>query len=1023
MTEVITLHGSDFGDDPEHLKVFFGGAKGEIKNLNDHVILVRTPYGATFDAIRVTNSATGLTAEAPRKFFLNYKGDHGIASPGFSAQSDFQAQSGLYDLCLADFNDDGKLDVATASNNSNIVTLFQNNSTPGNLQLIPKDFVVNARTLHAQSGDLNSDGRPDIILTEGADGNRVFILRNNGGFNFALQTISLPGIKVKQVAVQDLDLDGKPELVVTNTGGNALTILPNQSTLATISFSTALSLALPQASSTDAVAIGDLNQDGFPEIITSQYQADSGNKLFIIVNKGLFDFSDINVITVNKAISSIRLADVDADSKPDLVVARLTGSDISVYRNMSTSDIAFDEPSFFITESLPVGMDFSDFDGDGRLDIAVGSIARSVSVLNNIGTGTGTSAFAPVVKLSATFVNRNLRAADMDGDGKPDIVFTSVDDFSGVPVPASRISVMRNLGCMVPSITPEGPLTICAGNPLQLKATSGGGTIYQWRKEGSPSPLKTGSENFLEVATSGTFKVTALGAGSCSKESALVQVTETSPSAPLLAGSADAQSNSPVCSDNALLLRVNDLGATEYKWRGPDGFSQSATTPELQRLAVTRDAAGLYVVDMIAGNCVAKTDSTLVEVLAVPDFAISFSGDEKFCAGAVKALTVTPDAGSGFAYQWYERTTGMIAGAVSNAYAAQAGGEYYATVTPPSPGCAAKETPAVTLTTLEPPVANFHMDASACTGVAIAFTQQSTSDPAATVNSQWTFGNGKSSSETDPSTSYETAGIFEVTLTLSYEGITGCTSTRINPIAIVAPVIPQIVSSATTMCEGEAVSLSVYEPFPSIKWSTGITSSAIDIPAPGEYSVQTIDANGCASDDHVTIVSKPVPVLTVSADKTAIAAGQSVTLHATGADLYQWSPGRTLNDSTISDPVASPQQATTYTVRGSLMQGCADTASVTIQVNGEVVNIKVPALFSPNGDNANETLVIEGVENYPDCSLNVFDRRGGKVFSTHGYQNNWDGTYNGSPLPEGVYFYVFTCPNNKAKTGTIALIH
>jgi gliding motility-associated-like protein len=225
------------------------------------------------------------------------------------------------------------------------------------------------------------------------------------------------------------------------------------------------------------------------------------------------------------------------------------------------------------------------------------------------------------------------------------------------------------------------------------------------------------------------------------------------------------------------------------------------------------------------------------------------------------------------------------------------------------------------------------------------------------------------------------------------------------------------------MCEGEAVSLSVYESFPSITWSTGITSSAINVTAPGKYSVQTIDANGCPSDDQVTITSKPVPVLTVSADKTAIAAGQSVTLHASGADLYQWSPGRTLNDSTISDPIASPLQPTTYTVTGWLIQGCAETAGVTIQVNGEVLNIKVPALFSPNGDNANETLVIEGVENYPDCSLNVFDRRGGKVFGTLGYQNNWDGTYNGARLPEGVYFYVFTCPNNKSKTGTIALIH
>src|SRR5690606_34748410 len=107
------------------------------------------------------------------------------------------------------------------------------------------------------------------------------------------------------------------------------------------------------------------------------------NKLFIAMNSGSFNFSEIKEIAVNKAVSNIRVADVDGDSKPDLAVARLTGSEISVYPNTSGSEVAFGPPLLYATETLPVGMDFGDFDGDGKADIAVGSVAKSVSVLNN----------------------------------------------------------------------------------------------------------------------------------------------------------------------------------------------------------------------------------------------------------------------------------------------------------------------------------------------------------------------------------------------------------------------------------------------------------------------------------------------------------------------------------------------------------------------------------------------------------------------------------------------------------------
>lgn len=1022
MGELVTIHGTGFGSNPSEIKVSFGAVQGQIKTIANQIIEVRTPAGASYENISVTNISSGLTSYAPHPFFLNYRGEHGIVGSEFSSQTDFTAQSGLYDLCLCDFNNDNKPDVATASTNSNAITLFENNSTPGTISLTGHDITVNARTLHVKCRDLNGDGRSDIVLSEGDGADRIFILTNNGNFNFSLQSVKLTGRKVKRIAIADLDLDGKPEIVVTDTGGNLVSILPNQSSLSTISFAPPMNITIPGALSTDAVEISDMNGDGFPEIITSQYQADSENKLFICLNKGAFDFNDIAIVNVNKAVSNIRIGDLDGDTKPDIAITRLTGSDVSVYLNQSGTELSFSAPGFFVTDLRPVGLDFGDFDGDGKIDISVGSIAKSISVLNNISTS-GSASLTTAIKLNAAYINRNIGNADMDGDGKTDIVFTSVDDFSGVPIPASKISVMRNLSCMVPQVIPGGPLNVCTGYPLRLTATAGGGATYEWFKVGVATPLKSGAEAFLDVSTAGEYQVNAISeGGSCARQSNVVTVAVTDPGIPLNATPPDARSNSPVCTDNILNLEVNNAGASEYRWRGPNAFSQTVTTPTISRPDFTLQDAGLYIVEMIAGACVAKTDSTLVEAVSVPDFNLSFSGGQSFCSGSTKILSVTPHLSSGFTYQWYEKTEGLITEATASSYSTTASGEYYAIVTSENVGCVPRETNAVVFTALAPPVAGFDAPAQSCVGNEVTFAQQSTGDPQATRVYQWTFGDGKTSQEDDPATVYDSPNTFQVSLKVSYAGVQLCSATDSKTIEIITPMTPVIAASAMRMCDGESTALSISGSFASVTWSNGDTSQDINVGAAGEYTVTTVDGNGCTASDQIIIEQKPIPVITVSSDKQAIAAGQTVQLLAQGADTYVWSPGRTLNDSTVSNPLAAPLVATIYTVTGSLYDGCPAQGTITIQVSGEVINIVAPILFSPNGDDFNQVWIIEGVENYPDCSLNIFDKRGGKVFETIGYQNNWDGTIKGNPLPLGVYYYVFGCPNKKSLTGTVTVI-
>lgn len=163
---------------------------------------------------------------------------------------------------------------------------------------------------------------------------------------------------------------------------------------------------------------------------------------------------------------------------------------------------------------------------------------------------------------------------------------------------------------------------------MQLSATVGGGVTYEWFKDGSATPVKSGAEAFLDITVSGEYKVSAISeSGTCSRESNVVTVTVTTPGTGLNQTIPDARSNSPVCTDNTLNLEVNDVGASEYRWRGPNGFSQTATTRTISRPNFTVQDAGLYIVEMVAGTCVAKTDSTIVEAVSIPDFSIAFSGE------------------------------------------------------------------------------------------------------------------------------------------------------------------------------------------------------------------------------------------------------------------------------------------------------------------------------------------------------------------------------------------------------------
>jgi gliding motility-associated-like protein len=647
---------------------------------------------------------------------------------------------------------------------------------------------------------------------------------------------------------------------------------------------------------------------------------------------------------------------------------------------------------------------------------------KSLTILNNKSTP-GNLSFEKLIQ-PTTYINRHIAIVDIDTDGKPDIAFTSIDD-NNLNIAASKVSILRNKACMVPKVSPEGPLNVCAGFPLVLKATKGGGVTYEWTN--TTTSITTAGTNEFSPTVSGDYIVKAISeSGACNALSNTVKVTVS----PGTAGDPLPINNGPVCVGQTLNLQVsNNLGAGfTYEWSGPDNYTGVGATPA----AVTNFRlanAGTYYVDVkAASGCVARRESTLVAAVDLPDFKVGFSGSDVICSGDLKQLNIVPHA-PGFTYQWYEKTAGIVSGATSPTYTIGASGEYYYTAISTNPSCSPVTSASAKLKVVTRPVASFTNPSTACKGSEISFTNQSTSDEQATVQYSWSFGDATISTDKDPKHIYANIGSFAPKLTVSYSG-NACPTTITNP-AITITDAPAVAITTDLnkfeICTQETLVLLVAGTFTSYTWSTGATGATVPITEAGEYSVTVKAPNGCELKASTSITPLPAPEVVILATPAVIDEGQTVQLEASGLETFSWSPSEALTDASIANPVAMPLASTTYTVTGKDINNCLGEASVEVNVRGEAIVKKLGPknFFSPgNGDEINPYWQIEKIEEYPQCSITIYDDKGVRVFDAKPYMNDWDGSFNGKKLPDGVYYYIIRCEGEESvpRSGSITLL-
>ncbi len=207
---------------------------------------------------------------------------------------------------------------------------------------------------------------------------------------------------------------------------------------------------------------------------------------------------------------------------------------------------------------------------------------------------------------------------------------------------------------------------------------------------------------------------------------------------------------------------------------------------------------------------------------------------------------------------------------------------------------------------------------------------------------------------------------------------------------------------------------------------TGVSSTGIFNPAiagPGTATVSYIfTSNGCSytTSEEINVIADP----TVTADPVVnMLEGDPVVLNAkaTGNNLtYKWTPSTGLNHDNILNPVVNAVDNTKYVLTVTSADHCTAQASVEVLVKKKLV---IPSAFTPNGDGINDTWQIKYIEDYPGCTVDIFNRYGEKIYSSINYAVEWDGTYKGNYLPTGTYYYIINPKNGRSiMSGPVTII-
>ena len=467
----VTITGTNFSSTASDNIVYFGAVRATVSAASTTSLTVAVPPSATYDPISVT--VGNLIAYSTKPFNVTFSGSPVIDANSFAPRFNLSTGSNPTDIAVADLDGNGKPDLVVPNYSSGTISIYRNVSSMVTLSsssfATKVDISTGTNPSSLALGDLDGDGKLDIVVTV-ESGRTVVVHRNTctvGGISFSGSIGVSVTATANDVAVYDIDGDGKLDIIFPDLYNNKIKVLRNTSQGTTITF--ASSIDVVTGSGPYGIAVADVDGDGKGDLLVANSGPNTGTTMSAIRNistMGNIAFSLKSDFTVGLNPQHIAAGDFDADGKLDVAVTSWNDQKVSLLRNTSTAgNISYAAKIDCATGGGAFPIKLGDIDGGGKVDILVAnSQGNSFSVFRNTSSQANIT-FSAKQDFSTGTQPSSFAVADLDGDGRPEVLTSNYLD--------NTLSVFKNAGGSTASITPTGPVDASAGTPFWVEVKVG----------------------------------------------------------------------------------------------------------------------------------------------------------------------------------------------------------------------------------------------------------------------------------------------------------------------------------------------------------------------------------------------------------------------------------------------------------------------------------------------------------------------------------------------------------------------
>lgn len=1017
----VIITGNNFNPVASENIVFIGAAVATVTNATTTTLTVVVPTGASYDPITVT--ANGFTAYSRFGFILTFPG----AGPTFTATSflphqDFAAAVWPFGICNTDFDADGKPDLAMPSYQNEVVSVLKNNSTPGNVQYADKqDYPSSTNSNGIHKGDLDGDGKPDIVIANTGT-NTISVFRNTstpGNISFAVKKDFATGLNPRNVRIGDIDGDGKPDVISCNTNSFTFSVYRNISTGGNINFDAPLSF--PSGFAPRAAVITDLDGDGKPDVAVA-----SEGSNFIAVYRNTSTPGNVTLVqgpqfpTPNRP-ADLAEGDLDGDGKTDLITPNNGNGNISVFRNVSTPGVitfltSIEYPTGIYPQRLAIG----DLDGDGKPEIALSSnenFNSQVAVFKN-NCSVGVINFMHRVNYTTAPGLGELAIGDVDGDGKPDIMMNAHI--------SNKVSILINNTVCTAAAVQVSPAdkTVCENGTVTFTVGAVNATTYQWQENTGSGWADISNNAIYAGATTTSLQVTGVvqamnnyryrcvvsnTCGSSTSAAALLSVQ--TPSAPAITISTVTQT---ICAGSTAVFTatpINGGAAPVYQWKknsivvGANAASytdNSIANGDIITCTLTSNSDCATT-----PNAVSNSITMLVTAPAVPGITISASATV-ICSGTAVTFTALPvNGGATPGFQWYKNSIAVGTGGNTYTDNILINGDAVSCVMTSTLSCVTSPSAAsnAVIMNVSPSVTpTIVISASTndiCPGTPVIF-MASITEGGASPSYQWKKNGAPTGTNQASYTDNLIAEGDVITCLLTSTSTAACltSSTAIsNPLLMELKKLPGNVNLGPDklICTGTTIDLSA-PGYDTYLWQDGSTGTVLTVNTPGTYHVTATDACGNRSQDFITLLPGTTPAGFLGKD-TAVCSYSSVTLLPSEQYVtYLWSNNATTSSVSVSTPGE-------YWLQVTNADGCKGRDTIRVSPKNCSKGMYMPNAFTPDGNGRNDVFKPAFFGTVKQYSLRIYNRYGQAVFYSSDPAQGWNGRFKGIPQDGGVFIW------------------